>query len=434
MSFKQTKPKLGIAITAMLPVMLVACGKLTSVAPDSSLANNQTKTQQQPDGSTLAKNPTNPTSQKSSGSVDQDYVISLVAPTKNEGSFALVEQEDYSDLIPEVELKIPEKQQRPSAQNSAPKETPAQEANSGSNPKSEPTTNPKTKESQPAKPQQGEPHTPAAPTTPTKKEQTTTKVPSAPVPTQQSIRSQAVAYVDAGTLKTPASLLERQQTYREAPPFIVIAPGRDRFYGTTDLIETIDLLAQFVKSLSSSLRLVVSDLSGPAGGPLFQWDSKNQDYKKNNKGSPIQSHESHQNGLDADIAYLTNSPEAKPFADIRKMEDINSTLNLEAQFKLFKQAVSTEMIEAFFVDPVMKKEMCRQALREGAFKENQKKEQEDKLTIETLRRLVVEPQWHFNHFHMRLKCDKSRQSACLQRPDFVPKEHGCVFTKKESTN
>lgn len=432
--------KLTFVAVALIPLLTVACGKLTAVSPQSSSVNKQNQpTASQPAGSSSAGTETSAADeQKSTTHSDQDYVVSLVTPPKEDLSNAIVEAEDYSDLIPEVDLKVPEKRPSQSSQQPTPKESSTNPPPKSTNPPAKteeapaPSSPPKKedpKKPQPAKPNEGPSAQPEKkPKQENQAPPQSSQQPKPSGPARTSVKREAINYVDDGSLVDPASLLQRQYTYREAPPFIVIAPGRNRFYGTTDLIEAIDHLAQYAKSISNSLRLMVSDLSGPNGGPLFRWDEKSQTYKKDNRGNPIKSHESHQNGLDADISYLTMAPDAQPFLDVRQLSDINSVLNLEAQFKLFKQAVSTDMVEAFFVDPVIKKEMCRQAFRMGAFT----KDQEDKTALETLRRLVVEPHWHFNHFHMRLKCDRSRQSACLQRPDFTPKDHGCIFTKKES--
>ncbi len=435
-----------LASVLMGTALLVGCGRFQAIPPIAP------KNEPAPTSS-----PDTPPGQPSAGSesgkrpvdFDNDYDISLdPSDNRNEApeETQAFDSENYSDLVPEVDLKKTTPPPPPSTPGTPPAAPvtqppmieppkPVPPATPGvpatpQPPKTPPST--VTPPSAPTTPEPGPSKAPAPAVPPKAQEGSPPKEPESPAKISEGPRRQAVNYTNNGHLESATSLLERQQKYTATPPpFRVLFPSRQRFYATADMVEMIDLLGQYARSLASNLRLLIADVSGPRGGPLFRWDDKAKDFVRDSKGKPILSHGSHQNGLDADIAYLQNSASQSHFLSVVSKEsgfNFKKEFNFEAQFKLFKQAVSTSMVDAFWVHSLMKIEMCRIALKEGAFEEGK----EDKVTIEMLKRLRIEDKFHDAHFHMRLKCDRKRQEACLTEGDLIAKSHGCVISKKEN--
>lgn len=237
-----------------------------------------------------------------------------------------------------------------------------------------------------------------------------------------TVRGQAIAYVDSGALKNASNLLEVRKSLGENAAFEIPFPERQRFYATQDMSDTIQFLADYLRSLVPYGRLLISDISQKNGGPIYKFGIAG-------KGKNNQAHESHQNGLDADISYIHKKDfnTFVPDAGRRASE----LIDIESQFKLFRQAVQSGTVELFIVYPNVKKALCIYAYKAGLLT----KESQDPLTVETLARTLPDPTrdaegnprpGHISHFHLRLKCDQSLHPQCLSK-GFAPKSHGCVL-------
>lgn len=229
-------------------------------------------------------------------------------------------------------------------------------------------------------------------------------LPAPLIGTSSEMKNQAQGFVDGGRLLEPASLLERQYRYRTQAPFKVAAPNEKRFYGTDELIEAIDYLGHYLTSLLPKLKLLVSAMS--------QY-----------KGGSVPPHMGHQNGMEVDMAYFAIANETRDvFINLEEV-NINKRIYVDEQFQFFKHAMSLDMVDRFFIYPQLKREFCRRQYAEL------KKDKPDAEIVETLRRLVPDPN-HVKHFHMRLKCGP-RQLNCkdsLKKP--LPEGSGCIFAKK----
>lgn len=241
----------------------------------------------------------------------------------------------------------------------------------------------------------------APPKPPEKKE---TPAP-APVPTPEKAmrtrpKDQAVGRTDAGTLENANSLREMNGS------FVLLAPSRERYYGTYELVRMINALSTFM--ISQKLGpLGVGDLSQEEGGKL-----------KNSK------HRSHQNGLDADMAYPVDvSLQNKGFVPLVSGGRVDSRLRVYDTWRLFKyiwsfnelEANRTTKMDRIFLDENIKEALCSVAAKDlrgpkgGSF-------------TELLRRLRPTP-GHYNHFHLRVQCSPF-QPRCRMMGD-PPAGSGC---------
>ena len=166
---------------------------------------------------------------------------------------------------------------------------------------------------------------------------------------------------------------------------------RNRFYGHPELIEVVKWIAAKHEDQGGE-RLLIGDLSQPAGGPM-----------------PY-GHRSHQAGLDADIWFtnvdpsLRDSDESFPRLVDLKKETINPDVWDPKFVSLLKLAGSHPSVDRIFVNWILKRHLCQT-------------EQGDKSWLRKLR-----PWWgHDRHFHVRLRCptDSPRcrpQASIASRP------------------
>lgn len=176
--------------------------------------------------------------------------------------------------------------------------------------------------------------------------------------------------------------------------YAVMRPSRRRFYGHPSLVSYLTELAARTHDDSRQL-LLIGDLGLPRGGPM------------------LMGHASHQNGLDADIWFMTraNRPTnvererliAPGFVAGRKR--LRSTWGA-AQARLLGAAADSADINRIFVSPPIKRYMCRNFS-----------------TAPWLYRLRA---WwgHEDHFHVRLKCPGGGP-LCREQDALDPADNGC---------
>lgn len=159
----------------------------------------------------------------------------------------------------------------------------------------------------------------------------------------------------------------------------VMRPSRERFFARAEMVDYIENLGKDVRNKLKST-LMVGDMSLPKGGP-FSFG-----------------HRSHQNGLDADIWFYTPPAANKRSLSRVEREKISAQSLVNQRKKLLnenwkayhrnliKLAASKPEVDRVFVNPVIKRELCK--LDNGA----------DWLG-------KVRP-WseHDDHMHVRLKC------------------------------
>lgn len=285
---------------------------------------------------------------------------------------------DVADDIEKIlEIKKPEvKKEEPKAEE-PPAETPKAEVPKVEEPKSPPKKEDPPKREEPKK-------------NPPKTEQPRQQPTSVPT----NFVSQAIGPVNNGRLQKAANMLAYEQKHEPAG-FHIIRPQRKTHFATNELAYVILKMAQLTKTEIPGYEVAVGDLSREAGGRLG-------------------SHKSHQNGLDADVAYYFNNKSFQGyFASAVAVDKPHANWMMEVQWKLFKEVVSTQLIDRIFIHNTLKKALCTHAIQKGELV----KGDTQSLAAQTLRRLISEPA-HNNHFHLRVKCSKA-QVRCRQMAEPV---------------
>lgn len=207
-----------------------------------------------------------------------------------------------------------------------------------------------------------------------------------------SMASDAIGFYSAGCLAGGVGLPLDGDTWQ------VMRLSRNRNWGHPRLIDFLERFAAKVPRLSGWPGLLVGDMSQPRGGPM------------------ITGHASHQVGLDADI-WLTPMPERTLTRSerenmsatnvVRKDRlDIDPSIWTEGHFALIRAAAREREVQRIFVNPAIKRALCRDAGGDRAWLAK------------------VRPMWGHNyHFHIRLTCPPDSSACAPQDP--VPGNDGC---------
>ena len=178
----------------------------------------------------------------------------------------------------------------------------------------------------------------------------------------------------------------------------VMRPNRNRAWGHPVLIAFLQRLAAAAADRAQWPGLLVGDIAQPRGGPM------------------LTGHESHQIGLDADI-WLTPMPDRRLTTEERDTLsatnvvaenglDIDPSRWLPQHAKLLESAARSPGIARIFVNPAIKRALCREATGDRGW----------------LRR--IRPWWGHNyHFHLRLHCP-SGEAECQGQAEPPPGD-GC---------
>jgi len=174
------------------------------------------------------------------------------------------------------------------------------------------------------------------------------------------------------------------------PAWQVMRLSRNRNWGTPRIVAYIEKLARDAKAKDGWPGLLVGDMSQPRGGP-------------------VPGHASHQLGLDTDI-WLRPAPDRRLSAAERESlnsisvlskdrKKINPDAWMPEHLKLLRRAVSYKEVGLIFVNPVIKRKLCKDAGKDRKW----------------LRK--VRP-WrgHYSHFHVRLTCAKGDKECKNQPP------------------
>ncbi len=178
----------------------------------------------------------------------------------------------------------------------------------------------------------------------------------------------------------------------------VMRLSRNRNWGHPAMIEMLQRFAAQVPAVTSWPGILVGDISQPRGGPM------------------LTGHASHQIGLDADI-WLTPMPATRFTSHERETvfatnvvaddwNDINPALWTKDHFAIIKLAAKQPNVERLFVNPAIKKALCRE-------------EKQDRSWLATVRPMYG----HNYHMHIRLKCPKGQTGCTPQTPP--PRNDGC---------
>jgi penicillin-insensitive murein endopeptidase len=183
------------------------------------------------------------------------------------------------------------------------------------------------------------------------------------------------------------------------PAWQAMRTSRNRNWAHPALVSIVEKLARESKQSDGWNGLLVGDLSQPRGGPM------------------LTGHASHQIGLDADVWFtpmpdrVLTSAERENYVPIEMVKD-RSTLNRdnwsESRARLIRRAASYPEVARIFVNPPIKKELCRWAKGDRSWLAK------------------VRPYYnHTYHFHIRMKCPPGF-AGCKNQAPAVPKDGtGC---------
>ena len=175
----------------------------------------------------------------------------------------------------------------------------------------------------------------------------------------------------------------------------VMLPSRRRYYGHPDLIRFVQTFSETIFARYGK-KVLVGDLSQPRGGPTMS------------------KHVSHQIGLDADIWLSLHSAKKKvrregvdpPDTVDHKRKKVSRNYGPHVAV-MIETAAKSELVERVLVNPILKRELCRQGKAPWLAK--------------------VRPWWgHSKHMHIRLACPKDSVDCVKQ--EATPSDEGCDAT------
>lgn len=205
----------------------------------------------------------------------------------------------------------------------------------------------------------------------------------------KSFSSEAIGYYSKnGKLQNSQKIDSFDQTN-----IVKLYRKRGQNFGTTEVMSSLVGTANFIKELESTVeRMQIGDIAAKYGGRINR-------------------HASHQNGLDADVVYFrVNEKEQKrDFPEWKELfvknGELTKNFHLDRNWQAFKYLVHNHRVGRIFVDPVVKKSLCKYAKEIGEFKSE----------LEVLRTLRPLNSHHASHFHLRLVCPREDKN-CKRQP------------------
>jgi penicillin-insensitive murein endopeptidase len=228
---------------------------------------------------------------------------------------------------------------------------------------------------------------PDDPATPAKELFGRKSAPAAP----PSLHTHTIGFYSKGCLAGGEALPINGKTWQ------VMRLSRNRNWGHPELVQFLERLANQAPKTGWH-GLLVGDMSQPRGGPMRT------------------GHASHQVGLDADI-WLTPMPDhqltrlereemSATMVVAEDRRDVDPNVWTPAHVALIKAAAQDPQVARMFVNPAIKKALCRDAGSDRAWLSK------------------VQPWWgHDFHFHVRLRCPADSPQCEPQPPR--PAGDGC---------
>ena len=209
--------------------------------------------------------------------------------------------------------------------------------------------------------------------------------------TPASLATHTIGFYSRGCIAGAKALPLDGETWQ------VMRQSRNRNWGHPNLVRFLERLANQAPQVGWR-GLLVGDMSQPRGGPMYT------------------GHFSHQVGLDADI-WLTPMPGKKLTREEREEmmstvvvaedgKDVDPKVWTPAHTAIIKAAAKDPQVSRIFINPAIKKALCREAGRDRAWLKK------------------VRPWYgHDYHFHVRIHCPAD-SPTCVSEPPLVVGE-GC---------
>ena len=226
------------------------------------------------------------------------------------------------------------------------------------------------------------------------------------------LEARAIGNYAKGCLAGAAALPVDGETWQ------VMRLTRNRNWGHPELITILERLSKRAPQVAGWPGLLVGDISQPRGGPM------------------LTGHASHQVGLDADV-WLTPMPNRRLSSQEREemsavnmarpdWMDVDPAVWTPGHTAMVKAAANERRVERIFVNPALKKALCREAGSDRAWLSK------------------VRPMWGHNyHFHIRLSCPAGAEDCGGQEPpaggegcgqeldDWLAQQHRAIFAPKK---
>lgn len=211
-----------------------------------------------------------------------------------------------------------------------------------------------------------------------------------------ALASEAVGYYSNG------SIIDAVRLPDSGPGFMKLFLKRDRAWGTQEMIDMlVKSSAAMNKNFPGMDRLQVGDVSKKEGGEVSDL------------------HSSHQNGLDADLTYYRVNRIEQRLTHIAGFSEnmvinnrISKNFDTARNWEFIKKLHEAGDVQRIFVDPLIKKEICR-------FARMKKELVRFDEALKSLRPYAN----HADHMHVRIRCPKNARD-CVTQED-PPAGTGC---------
>ncbi len=208
--------------------------------------------------------------------------------------------------------------------------------------------------------------------------------------------SEPVGYYSNGSIRNGVSIPD------SGPGYMKLFLHRNRAWATQEMIDMlIESAGAMDKKFPNMDRMQVGDIS------------------KNGGGDVTDLHSSHQNGLDVDLTYYrVNQIEQRPnqidgFAENMVVNNrISRNFDAARNWEFIKKLHESGNVQRIFVDPIIKKEFCRQA-----------RMKRELLRFDDVLKSIRPYPNHGDHMHVRLRCPRDARE-CLSQ-DEPPAGTGC---------
>ncbi len=173
-------------------------------------------------------------------------------------------------------------------------------------------------------------------------------------------------------------------------------PQERQNYGTYDLVRVVKLLAAKVyNQIFPGIKLRINDLSARKGGYLPP-------------------HKGHQNGLEADIGYLTVNSEKKLPQHAMLNGKWLGTMKMKEMWTVLKFLAASDRVSFYYVNTAIKPQFCSYARSKGELSSD--------LGKLALRKMTAIGS-HTSHFHLRMECGRYNPRCRTDGP--TPQSTGC---------